>query len=154
MPALITRLLGSLVAQRSKPVAEPAGAVVWLVYARTGAESSEPLVAVCRSEAEARRLEDEVLDVGSGAEIRWETHEVSGEAGDEVYAVMQAPGGSLEPLMELDPVGLEVFAREDEAERHLARRRQQGGADLVVVWPLRVGWRRPGWPFERTTPAP
>lgn len=154
MPTPITRLIRSLVAGRSKPVADRPGDVVRLVYARTDAEASEPLVAVCRSEAEARGLEHEVLEVGSGAEVRWETHEVTGKAGDEVYAVMQAPDGSAEPLMELDPVGLEVFAREDEAEICLARRRQQVGADLFVVWPLRIGWRRSGWPFDETAPAP
>lgn len=99
-------------------------------------------------------MEREVLEVGSRAEVRWETHEVWGEPGDEVYAMMQAPSGSPEPLVELDPVGVDVFARKDEAEFHAARRRRQVGVDHFVVWSLRIGWRRSGWPFDRTAPAP
>ena len=154
MPASIARLIRSLVAGSSEPVTDQPDAVIRLVYARTDAEASEPLVAVCRTEPEARVLEQEVLEVGSGAEVRWETHDVLGIAGDEVYAVMQAPDLSQEPLTELDPVGLKVFARKDEAERYAAQRRKQFGVDHFIVWSLPIGWRRPGWPFDRTTAAP
>ena len=152
MPAFTTRLIRSLVADSDKP-ANGRGNVVQLVYARTDPESCEPLVAVCRTEAEARAMQHEVVEAGSRAEIRWETHEVWGEPGDEIYAVMQAPSRSPDPLMELDPVGVKVFAFKDEAELFAARWQQQAGADHFVVWSLRIGWRRSGWPF-RTAAAP
>lgn len=153
MPAFTARLIRSVVASKNKPADGP-GADVRLVYARTDLEASEPLVAVCRTEAEAQAMEHEVIEAGSRAEIRWETHEVRGEPGDEVYAVMQAPSRTPEPLMEIDPVGIEVFARKDEAELGAARLRQQLGVDHFVVWSLWIGWRRSGWPFDGTTPAP
>lgn len=127
---------------------------VRLVYARTSSDSSEPLIAVCNTEAEARAIEHEVVEAGSGVEVRWETHEVLGEAGDKLYAVMQAPSMSPEPAQELDPIGVAVFALQDEAELYAAGRRQRDGVDHYVLWSLQIGWRRPGWPFDGTTPAP
>lgn len=53
MPAFVTRLIRFFVVGSNKPADGP-GAVVRLVYARTNSASSEPLVAVCRTEAEAR----------------------------------------------------------------------------------------------------
>lgn len=127
---------------------------VRLVYARTDSDSSEPLVALCTTEAEVRAIEHEVVEAGSGAEVRWETHEVSGQAGNTVYAVMQAPSMSPEPAPELDPIAVAVFAQKDEAELYAAERRQQDGVEHYVVWSLQFGWRRPGWPFDGSAPAP
>ena len=123
------------------------------VYARSDPAASEPLIALCRTEAEARAVEREVSEVGSGAEVRWETHEVSGAAGDVVHAVVQA-SSSPDLFQEPDPIVLGVFARRDEAELHTERRRRRDGVDHLVVWSISIGWRRPGWPFDAATPAP
>ena len=64
-----------------------------LVHARTGPESSEPLVAVCRTEAEAREVEHAVEVAGSDAELRWETH----------YVVWSRPVGWRRPDWPFDP---------------------------------------------------
>lgn len=129
------------------------GFSVRLVYARSQPEASEPLIALCRTEAEARTIAREVAELGAGAEVRWETHEVSGDAGDEVYAVVLAPSISPDPRTESDPITVAVFAVEEVAEEDAARRRQRDGVAHYVVWPLLIGWRRSGWPFERSVSA-
>lgn len=154
MPGSIKRLFRFRVAGSARS-SSGSDRTVLLVYARTTHESDEPLVAVCTRENEARSLEREVIERGSRAEVRWETHELIGDgAGDVVYVVVEVTSETPEPLLEPDPVGLGVFARREQAEAVAAGRCEKLGTGRVVVWPLPIGWRRLGWPFDRDTPAP
>lgn len=123
-----------------------AGTVVQLLYARPDPEGVEPLVAVTRTEDEARALESEVAVRHPATRVTWETHDVHGTPVDTVHLVVLDAGGSDgdEPL---DPVTVGVHAHREAAEEDADQRAAGEPSTEHVVLSLPLDWRRPGWPF-------
>lgn len=123
---------------------EPLNAI-HLLYARSGPEQDEPLVAVVQTEDEARDIEAEVAQREPETRVVWETHEVVGQLDDTVHIVILAAGGNITPEA-TDPIAVSTYANLVDAERDLAAR-HAAGADDYYLRSLPLGWRRLGWPF-------
>lgn len=139
-------------------------------------DTIEPLIAVVASEDEAGAIERELIDARTDLQrVAWEELLVypgtsrgstsegltsEGSTSDEqadtgppmVHVVLHAgieviADGLDEPA---GPVPVSVHASREAAEAEAAA---TGDPDIrVTTYPL--GWRRPGWPFERTAPLP
>ena len=139
-------------------VAEEQGRHVYLVYCRSALDGSEPLVAVVGSEAEAHGVEQLVRRTSASARVQWEVHRLptTDAVSDVVHVVSLGTQSASEPddrtrhvdqAEEPDPIGVAVFDRRAEAEAD-ARRRADHDNGHYFVRSLRLGWRRPGWPFD------
>ncbi|MDF8264753.1 hypothetical protein P4R38_10895 [Luteipulveratus sp. YIM 133296] len=123
-------------------VAEP---TVRAVYGRSVPDGDEPLIAVVRTEEEARAVEARVLGRHEQARVMWETLPVVGRLGDSVHLLLQSSGES-DVVEVTNPVGIAAFADREGAERELRARAADGRPYVVGSFPL--GWRRAGWPFD------
>lgn len=123
---------------------------VRLVYERTdppGEDSPnvEALIAVCGTEEQARRVEQESACRGRYAS--WEEHPLQGAfrgsttplaEGEVVHIVLLGDGP---PNPERDPIGIAVFAEWNAANRRAANESHNTGDPGYNVVSLPIGWR-------------
>ncbi|GAA1343636.1 hypothetical protein [Arthrobacter roseus] len=117
-----------------------------ILYARSGPEEPEPLIAVVATEEEARATEAEIVNREPETRVVWETHEVFEQIGDTVHVVALAAGGDTSQEA-ADPIAASVHAQRSDAVHDLAMRRGDADHDHYIVRSLPVGWRRAGLPF-------
>lgn len=127
----------------SSPQRRIASADVRVVYGRFAPDRDEPVIAVVRSEEEARAIEAEVLGQYPEARVMWETLPMS-QICDTVHLLFQT-SGERDAVEVANPVGIDAFADRTSAERELEARASDGRDYVVGSFPL--GWRRAGWPF-------
>ncbi len=126
--------------------ANPSLNAINVVYARSGPEEPEPLIAVVPTEDEARAIEAEIAAREPETRVVWETHEVVEQVGDAVHIVILAAGGATSQEA-ADPIAVSVHASRSNAMRDLPMRRRDHDDAHYIVRSLPLGWRRPGRPF-------